>query len=93
MAQRTVTIASAVGLHARPASLFVRAATATGLHVTIGRVGADTSDAVDAASILEVMGLGARHGERLVLRAEGDGAEDVLDQLAGLLSRDLDSHE
>ena len=49
--------------------------------------------AVDAASILEVMGLGARHGERLVLRAEGDGADDVLDQLAGLLSRDLDSHE
>ena len=33
MAQRTVTIGSAVGLHARPASLFVRAATATGLHV------------------------------------------------------------
>ena len=93
MAQRTVTIASAVGLHARPASLFVRAATATGLHVTIGRDGADTSEAVDAASILEVMGLGARHGERFVLRAEGDGADDVLDQLVGLLSRDLDSHE
>ena len=49
LAQRTVTIASAVGLHARPAALFVRAATATGLHVTIGRDGADTSDAVDAA--------------------------------------------
>ena len=39
MAQRTVTIGSAVGLHARPASLFVRAATATGLHVTIARDG------------------------------------------------------
>ena len=43
MAQRIVTIGSAVGLHARPASLFVRAATATGLHVTIARDGADTA--------------------------------------------------
>ena len=68
MAQRTVTIGSAVGLHARPASLFVRAATATGLHVTIARDGADAADPVDADSILAVMGLGARHGERVVLQ-------------------------
>ena len=37
MAQRTVTIASSVGLHARPAALFVQAATDTGLDVEIGR--------------------------------------------------------
>jgi phosphocarrier protein HPr len=93
MAQRTVIIGSPVGLHARPASLFVRAATATGLHVTIGRDGEDTQRAVDADSILGVMGLGARHGERVVLRADGDGADEVLDRLAQLLSRDLDGAE
>jgi phosphocarrier protein len=93
MAQRTVTIGSSVGLHARPASLFVRAATATGLHVTIARDGAEPDSAVEAASILAVMGLGARHGERMVLRAEGDGADEALDRLADLLARDLDHAE
>ena len=49
MAQRTVTIASSVGLHARPAALFVEAVNETGLDVEIGRPG---DDAVDASSIL-----------------------------------------
>jgi phosphocarrier protein len=93
MAQRTVTIGSSVGLHARPASLFVRAATATGLQVTISRDGEGPDSAVEAASILAVMGLGARHGEQVVLRAEGEGADEALDRLAELLARDLDHAE
>lgn len=88
MATRTVTIASSVGLHARPAALFVEAATASGLDVEIGRPG---EDLVDATSILGVMALGARHGEEVVLSAEGEGAEETLDSLVALLSRDLDA--
>ena len=88
MATRTVTIASSVGLHARPAALFVEAASATGLDVEIGRPG---EELVDATSILGVMALGAKHGEEVVLSAEGDGAEEALDGLVALLSRDLDA--
>jgi phosphocarrier protein len=88
MATRTVTIASSVGLHARPAALFVEAATASGLDVEIGKPG---EDPVDATSILGVMALGARHGEEVVLTAEGDGADETLDSLVALLSRDLDA--
>jgi phosphocarrier protein HPr len=88
MATRTVSIASSVGLHARPAALFVEAASATGLDVEIGRPG---EDPVDATSILGVMALGAKHGEEVVLSAEGDGAEEALDELVALLSRDLDA--
>jgi phosphocarrier protein HPr len=88
MSERTVTIASSVGLHARPASLFVQAATATGLPVTVGRVG---DEPVDARSILGVMALGAKHGEAVVLTAEGDGADAALDSLVALLERDLDA--
>ncbi len=88
MAQRTVTIASSVGLHARPAALFVEAVNETGLEVEIGRPG---DDAVDASSILGVMALGAKHGEEVVLTADGDGAEEALDSLVALLSRDLDA--
>lgn len=88
MATRQVSIASSVGLHARPASLFVQAATATGLPVTIAKEGGNP---VDARSILMVMTLGAKFGETVVLTAEGDGAEEALDGLVALLSRDLDA--
>ncbi|WP_296665073.1 HPr family phosphocarrier protein [Demequina sp.] len=88
MAQRTVAIGSSVGLHARPAALFVEAAQGTGLDVEIGRPG---EEAVDAASILGVMALGAKHGEEVVLTAEGDGADEALDSLVELLARDLDA--
>ena len=88
MATRSVEIASAVGLHARPASLFVQAATATGLPVTIAREG---EEPVDARSILGVMALGAKHGETVILSAEGDDADAKLDELVQLLSKDLDA--
>ena len=89
-AQRTVTIASSVGLHARPAALFVQAATATGLPIEISKAG---EDPVDARSILGVMALGAKHGEEVLLTADGDGADAALDGLVALLSRDLDAEE
>ena len=88
--QRTVTIASSVGLHARPAALFVQAATATGLPVQINKQG---EEPVDARSILGVMALGAKHGEEVTLSADGDGADAALDGLVELLSRDLDAQE
>ncbi|MDO5629159.1 MAG: HPr family phosphocarrier protein [Mobilicoccus sp.] len=88
MATREVSIASSVGLHARPAALFVQEATATGLPVTIAKQGGDP---VDARSILAVMALGAKHGETVTLAAEGDGADAALDKLVELLSRDLDA--
>ncbi len=88
MATRTVAIASSVGLHARPAALFVQAATATGIPVTIAKSG---EAPVDARSILAVMALGAGHGESVTLAAEGEGAEAALDGLVELLSRDLDA--
>jgi phosphocarrier protein HPr len=84
---RTVTIASRVGLHARPAATFSRAAAATGLPVTLS-VG--DKEPVNAASILAVMGLGVEYGQQVTLTAEGDGAEQALDSLAELLASEED---
>ncbi len=88
MASRTVTIASSVGLHARPAALFVEKAGESGLDVMIGRPG---DDPVDATSILGVMALGAKHGEEVELTADGDNADEVLDGLVEFLSIDHDA--
>lgn len=88
MATREVAIGSSVGLHARPASIFVQAATATGIPVTIAKAGGTP---VDARSILGVMALGAKNSEVVTLSAEGDGADAALDSLVALLERDLDA--
>ncbi len=87
MSQRTVTIASAQGLHARPASIFTQAVAASGVPVTVAKPG---GPAVDAASMLMVMSLAVRKGEEVTLTSDDDG---VLDQLVGLLEQDLDADD
>jgi phosphocarrier protein len=88
MPTRKVKVASRVGLHARPASLFVQAVTATGLPVTIAK---GDGDPVDARSILMVMGLAVGNNDEVTLAAEGDGADAALDQLVELLEDDHDA--
>jgi phosphotransferase system HPr (HPr) family protein len=87
MPSRTVAVGSTSGLHARPAALFVAAAAAQSVPVTI-RCG--DKPAVPARSMLSVLSLGAKFGTEVTIEAEGDGADDALDQLAALLARNLD---
>jgi len=87
MAERTVTVASSVGLHARPASLFAQAAAKAGVPVQLTSA---AGKSVNAASILGVLSLGIGHGDEVTLSAEGDGADAALDSLAELLGTDLD---
>jgi phosphocarrier protein HPr len=90
MAERHVTIASRVGLHARPASLFIEAVGKQPVSVTISK---DGSAPLNAASILSIMSLGASHGDVVTLAADGEGAEKALEELAALLETDLDAVE
>ena len=89
MAKREVTVGSPVGLHARPAAAFVKAAgqaaSDTGTTITVGRVDGPPAD---ASSIVAVMSLGAGQGETLVLEADGDGdtVDQALDTLAALVA-------
>lgn len=86
MSSKTVTVGSASGLHARPATLLSQAAAEAGVPVKIGRKGGEM---VDAASILLLMSLGAGAGEELVLEVDGDDA--LLEQLADIVETDHDS--
>jgi len=90
MPQRTVTVASSHGLHARPAVLFVKAAAAQAVAVRIGVPG---GKAVDARSILAVLSLGVGSGAEVVLEAEGDGSQEALDALTRLLEQDADEEQ
>lgn len=85
MAQRSVVIASPVGLHARPAAAFAMAAGKAPVTVTIRK---QDGEPVSAASILAVLTLNAACGDEVVLEATGEGADETLASLAALLSAD-----
>jgi phosphocarrier protein len=86
-ATRTVTVASASGLHARPASLFVQNVTASGHQVTIGK----GEKSANAGSILGLLGLGVESGDEVTLTVNGDDAEKVADDLVTFLQTDHDA--
>jgi phosphocarrier protein len=88
MPQRNVVVASRVGLHARPASIFTQAVAASGVDVTIAKPG---EEPMDASSILMVMAMGVSGGDEVVLEADGPEADRVLDELVALLETDLDA--
>ncbi|MCW4459953.1 HPr family phosphocarrier protein [Microbacterium sp. MPKO10] len=83
MPTREVVIGSSVGLHARPASDLARNAKESGHTVKIGRPG---ETAVDARSILAIISLGVKKGERVYLDVEGEHSEDVLNSLSEMLT-------
>ena len=62
------TITDEMGIHARPAGLFVKEAAAFPCSVTIEKDGRE----VDAKRILGVMGLGVKCGQEITLRCDGE---------------------
>lgn len=85
MSTRTVTVGSAVGLHARPAALIAEKADQLGAEVLIGLPG---QEPVDASSALLIMTLGAAHGAQV----EVSGADSAaVEAIAALVAADLDA--
>jgi len=85
MPSKTVTVGSAVGLHARPAAVIAEAVVNAGVPVTLSL---DGGDPVDAGSALMIMTLGAGNGAQVTVEADD---EAVLDQIAALVEQDLDA--
>ncbi|WP_055477991.1 HPr family phosphocarrier protein [Sphaerimonospora mesophila] len=83
MAERKVTVTSEVGLHARPAATFVQTAAKAPFDVTIAKA---DGPAVNAKSILAVLSLDVEQGDFIVVAAEGDGADELLDELVEIVS-------
>jgi phosphocarrier protein len=88
MPERRVTVASKVGLHARPAARVAKAAAAQPVAVSIAKNGGTP---VPAGSVLNLMTLGAGHGDEVVIAAEGEGAQAAVDAIAELVASDLDA--
>jgi len=81
-ASATATIPNRLGLHARPATLFVETASEFDSTVTVRREG---DEAVDGKSIMQIMMLGATQGTTLEVMAEGPDSEAAVAALKELI--------
>lgn len=82
---KKVILNNEVGLHARPAALFVQTASKFDSDIYIELEGTK----VDGKSIIGVMSLGAFHGEEITLIASGDDAEKAIKELSELIEHGL----
>ena len=80
-ASREVTLVNARGLHARASAKFVSLASTLSIPVIVARDG----QGVVGTSIMGLMMLGAACGETIRISAEGAGATEAVDTMAGLV--------
>jgi len=81
-ASAVVSVPNRLGLHARPAMIFVEAASKLESNVTVRRC--DQGDPVDGKSIMQMMMLAATKGTKLRITAEGDDAQAACAHLKAL---------
>lgn len=81
MLVREVTILNQFGIHARPAAMFVKAASRYDAEVFVERSG----NRVSGKSIMGLMTLEASKGTRLRLMAQGADADAMLAELVALV--------
>lgn len=80
--ERTVNIVNRLGLHARAAAKLVTLATKFSSDVRVRKEAREVS----GKSIMGVMMLAAAQGSQITLIAEGDDAQNALDELAQLVA-------
>jgi phosphocarrier protein HPr len=81
MPERNVTLENEVGLHARPAAVFSKAAARFSSSVTVVKSGAEAN----AKSVLSVLKLDVQKGDSVKIRAEGPDEEEALTELVKLV--------
>lgn len=83
-AEREVVVGPEEGLHARPASRFVKEARKYEAEILVSSDGREAN----AKSSIKVMALGAKKGQKVVIRARGTGAREAVDALSELISQE-----
>jgi len=85
MIEKELIIKNKLGLHARPAALFVQMANKFKCEIIVIK---DTQE-VDGKSIMGILMLAAGQGSRIQIRANGLDAKEALEELQQLLMSDL----
>src|SRR5262249_38148406 len=85
-ATRELTIINKLGIHARPAAMFVKTANRFECDVFVEKDG----EKVNGKSIMGLMMLAAGPGSRLTIHAEGDDAGKAIHEIEALINRKFD---
>ena len=86
MPQKDFTITNQLGIHARPAAQFVKVANTFPCDIRVEK----DDDEVDGKSILGLMMLAAGHGSVISVTTEGELADEALEALGELITRDFE---
>jgi len=84
MAEATIQVKHKVGLHARPAALFVQTAAKFASNIKVKNLTAN-GNFVDAKSIIMVLTLGVMKDHQVVIQTDGADADAALDALKSLI--------
>lgn len=87
-AEARAVIQNEVGLHARPAALFVKSAKRFASDITLRNL-TRGGDPVDAKSPVQVIKAGVAQGHEVLISAEGPDADEAVAALVGLIEREL----
>ena len=79
--EKEITIVNRLGLHARPAAMFVRIASRYRAEVWVEKEG----EQINGKSIMGLMMLAAGQGSKLTIRCEGADADKVMAELEELI--------
>jgi phosphocarrier protein len=78
---KEIPVVNRLGLHARPAAMFVRIASRHRCEVWVAKEGEE----VNGKSIMGLMMLAAGQGSKLLIRCEGADADKAMDELEELI--------
>ncbi len=85
MVQVEVELTNETGLHARPASLFVKKATQYQSDIQVLKAG----QAASGKSLLAVLALGTHCGDKILIRAEGVDEKEAVADLQFFIEHEL----
>ena len=83
---REMTVSNKLGVHARPAAMFVKIANRFESEIYVEKDG----ETVNGKSIMGLMMLAAGPGSKLSIRANGQDAAQAVNELEALLKRKFD---
>ena len=84
--EKEITIVNRLGLHARPAAMFVRIASRFRCEIWVEKEG----EQINGKSIMGLMMLAAGQGSTLLIRCEGPDADKAMEELEELINKKFD---
>ena len=81
--EKEITIINRLGLHARPAAMFVRIASRYRSEIWVEKEG----EQINGKSIMGLMMLAAGQGSKLMIRCEGPDADRAMEEIEDLINR------